>query len=88
MEATKALYRDLVAVTKDAATNTLSVHSHPFLVEGFTFSQAGGEGPLSPPSHDTVSLFPHANPHSLCLVVVNPLQRLVHAFYHAWVPFW
>lgn len=77
LEATKALYKDLVAVGREAASGRIMVQSHVYAITGAT-------GPRGAP----VALFPHTNPHSLFLASIDPARRLVTLFYHAWVPYW
>jgi hypothetical protein len=70
------LYRELLAVAKNPSTGTIEVASHAYAVTGLT-----GEGAPA-------SLFPHASPHNVCLIAVDPISRTAHVLYHAWVPFW
>ena len=68
---TKALYKDLVAVSKTAA-GALQVSSLTFAVESV-------DGASS-------NLFPRPSPHNFCYVVVDPIARHVKMWYSAWFP--
>ena len=72
LSACKALYKDLVAVQKEASTGKLQVRSLCFEV-----TEAVG---------DAGALFPRASPHNFCYVCVDPVQRQVKYWYAAWFP--
>ena len=72
LSACKALYKDLVAVQKEASTGKLQVRSLCYEV-----TEAVG---------DTGALFPRASPHNFCYVCVDPVQRQVKYWYAAWFP--
>ena len=68
---TKALYKDLVTVSKTPA-GALQVSSLTYQVESVSGSSA--------------SLFPRDGDHNFCYVAVDPLNRHVKLFYAAWFP--
>ena len=72
LAACKALYKDLVAVQKEASTGKLQVRSLCYEV-----TEASG---------DAGSLFPRASPHNFCYVCIDPVQRHVKYWYAAWFP--
>lgn len=72
LSACKALYKDLVAVQKEASTGKLQVRSLCYEV-----TEVAG---------DTGALFPRASPHNFCYVCVDPVQRHVKYWYAAWFP--
>jgi hypothetical protein len=72
---TKALYKDLLTVSKNASTGAIEVASRAYSVTGLA-----GEG--------VTRLFPHDSPHNACFVTVDPIARTAHVLYSAWVPFW
>jgi hypothetical protein len=79
LDATKLLYKDLLAVGKDASGN-ISVQSHVYAIKALQVNT----GTRS----ETIPVFPVDNPHNVFWLIVHPAARSVTAFYHAWVPFW
>jgi hypothetical protein len=71
LELCKGVYKDLVAVHK-VASGAVQVRS---LVYQVADVQSAG-----------APLFPRQSPHNFCYVVVDPLQRHVKLWYHAWFP--
>jgi hypothetical protein len=83
LDAAKALYRDLVSVTRTGGSDgPISVASYVYAVEGL-------DGPGSRP----VPLHPGGKgdgsaAHSICWVCVDPMRRTANVLHHTWVPFW
>jgi hypothetical protein len=83
LDAAKALYRDLVSVTRTGGSDgPISVASYVYAVEGL-------DGPGSRP----VPLHPGGKgdgsaAHSVCWVCVDPMRRTANVLHHTWVPFW
>lgn len=88
LDATKAIYKDLVSVHKRASSGELEVISHAYSVEDFTSvndaSSAAGEGGDGK-SIATIKnrLFPCDNARNFCLLTVEPVRRWVTVWYHA-----
>ena len=74
LKATKATYKDLLTVYKDADSGEIRVSSLVFRVSAV-------EGLSSP-------LFPSDNPHSFCYVVIDALKRQATVWYGGYLPFW
>jgi cilia- and flagella-associated protein 300 len=70
----KNLYRDLVCVWKDSSTGQVQVGSKVYSI----CSVEDG----------TVPLFPHDSMHNCCYACIDPVQRKVHVYYFAFVPYW
>ena len=71
LEATKLLYKDMVAVHKTSA-GSLQVGSTTYQV-----TEAEGS---------SASLFSRPSPHNFCYVSVDPTSRHVRLWYSAWFP--
>lgn len=71
LQLTKALYKDLVTVNKNAS-GALQVSSHTFAIESVNGSSA--------------SLFSRPSAHNFCYVCVDPIARHVKVWYAAWFP--
>ncbi len=90
LDATKALYRDMVTVTRASSDSPITVASLVYLVHGVYqssvegTSSSGGQGKAT----GSNELFSHDNPHNVCIVSVDPLRRTATILYHAFVPFW
>ena len=67
LETTKALYKDLVVVTKANDGKTVNVVSSSFFITRFD------------------GLFPTDNPHSVCIVSVDPIRRIVTILMHTFL---
>merc|ERR1712046_330566 len=69
LETTKALYKDMGTVQKNAS-GALQVASMAFEITAV----AGG----------SAKLFPRDSPHNFCYVSIDPVARLVKYWYAAW----
>ena len=69
LEATRKIYKDLITVVRDSATNKLKVASHVYKVLDV-------ESSVSP-------LFLMEHPQNFCYVSIDPYKRHVNVFYHA-----
>jgi hypothetical protein len=81
LAAVKAVYRDLVTVTRSAPDAPITVASHVYAVSAVAGPRAG------PGAATTTPLFPDGDEHghSICLVSVDPIRRTANILYHAWV---
>ncbi|KAJ3413225.1 hypothetical protein HDV05_008285 [Chytridiales sp. JEL 0842] len=69
LEATKLMYKDLIAVTKDPQTSKLRVASTVYQITSV-------QSAVSP-------LFPIEHPQNFCYLAIDPIKRHVNVFYHA-----
>jgi hypothetical protein len=77
LKATQSAYKDLVRVTKGAHSDAITVQSIALSLTGARSADSG-----------KLSLFPKANDHNACMVVLDPQQRTAIVWYCPFVPFW
>lgn len=70
----RKLYKDLLAVRRNATTGTIEVASKVYRVLGINDGHR--------------DLFPNDNRHSFCYLVFNPSKKTVVYWFHAFMPWW
>ena len=70
LEATKALYKDCVSVTKDAKTNKIRVCSEVYKIQAFDSEK------------NLIYPCPHDHPQNVAYAIVDPIRRHVTVLYH------
>ena len=72
---TKHLYKELVAVGKDADSGEIKVQSYAFEIKGY--------------SKGSVQFWPKEDhPQNWLYLTIDPFFRHVNIWYHAWKDFW
>ncbi|KAI9220512.1 hypothetical protein BC828DRAFT_383347, partial [Blastocladiella britannica] len=72
LEVTKAVYREMVSVTRTADSGDLILHGSAFMVVPKAQSSSGGQ-----------QLFPMRHRQNFFIVCINPLKRHITCWYHA-----
>ncbi|XP_046854176.1 cilia- and flagella-associated protein 300-like [Xenia sp. Carnegie-2017] len=73
LESAKAIYKDLISVSKDSRTKEIKTRSHVFKISAWNGNEE--------------MIYPHGKKHSqsFSYLVVDPLKRNVFVWYHQWL---
>jgi cilia- and flagella-associated protein 300 len=78
LDVTKSIYKDLVAVHKQADTGEIVVGSEAYLITAFDSSSSSSSG----------TLFSTDSTHNVCIVVISAAKQQVAVLHKTFKSFW
>jgi cilia- and flagella-associated protein 300 len=78
LDVTKSIYKDLVAVHKQADTGEIVVDSEAYLITAFDSSSSSSSG----------TLFSTDSTHNVCIVVISAAKQQVAVLHKTFKSFW